>query len=299
MHFIETIAHQYLDKQASPPTHAPHPHDDSQASASSSSHRASTRRGVDKDDGLPHSPADVELTPHTSPHPLVNGITQHTSSAQHLEVEPKLLDTDSSTPTKPHHHSITIAEPSAHSHSHSHSHSHGGGVDGHTHSILLSGADKTVAAYILEFGLTSHSVIIGITVGVASRTDLNTLLPALCFHQFFEGFALGARLADVGFSMFNEVQLMLIYSLSAPIGIAIGIGIHSTYNQNSDTANLVEGSFDAISAGIILYVGFVQMLAIEFANDYKSLMKHPYKQMALWGGLYLGAAVMAFIGKYL
>ena len=171
---------------------------------------------------------------------------------------------------------------------------------GHSHGVLLSsGVERTVGAYILEFGLTAHSVIVGITVGVASHSELVSLIPALSFHQFFEGFALGARLASVGFTGCNELLLTLIYSLSAPLGIAIGIGIASSYEANSPTALLTQGSFDSISAGILLYVAFVQMLAQEFSTDYKNCGRNGLKKISLYAGLYLGAGVMAVIGRWL
>jgi len=71
---------------------------------------------------------------------------------------------------------------------------------GHSHGHFIGSGNKTVSAFILEFGLTTHSVIIGITVGVASNDELPSLIAALTFHQFFEGVALGARLAEVGLS---------------------------------------------------------------------------------------------------
>ena len=55
-------------------------------------------------------------------------------------------------------------------------------------------------------------------------------------------------------------MLVLIFSLSAPIGIAIGIGIHSSYDANSATANITQGTLEAVSAGILLYVAFVSLL---------------------------------------
>ena len=248
----------------------------------------------------PTSPtgAEIELTEQDELHKPVP--SSASSSPRHLEDAPDCVVIESPRDG----HEVVHIHSHKHTGVHTHAlaadrHTHGTDESGHTHSILLGNAERTVAAYILEFGLTSHSVIIGITVGVASHSDLQTLIPALCFHQFFEGFALGARLAEVGFSIWNELSLMLIYSLSCPIGIAIGIGISSTYNQQSVTANLVEGTFDAVSAGIILYVGFVQMLAIEFTKDYKAAQSDYRKQIALWCGMYFGAGVMAFIGKYL
>uniref|UniRef100_A0A453SPU2 Uncharacterized protein n=1 Tax=Aegilops tauschii subsp. strangulata TaxID=200361 RepID=A0A453SPU2_AEGTS len=45
---------------------------------------------------------------------------------------------------------------------------------------------------ILELGIVSHSVIIGLSLGVSqSPCTIKPLVAALSFHQFFEGFALG------------------------------------------------------------------------------------------------------------
>ena len=306
MHFIETIAHQYMDggglhshgghSDGHSRPHQGHDHRSATPTgskflspSSSSSDMAADRAS---EHGTMTTVAEVELMENGDVHkPSSSSASNHVDDA--LNSADHDSDDVSSSPTKERGDKVIEVQRTA---AVSDAHFDGGG---HTHSLLLGDVDKTVAAYILEFGLTSHSVIIGITVGVASRSDLNTLLPALCFHQFFEGMALGARLADVGFSALNEVTLMLVYSLSCPIGIAIGVGIASSYNQNGNTANLVEGSFDSISAGIILYVGFVQMLGIEFDRDYKTAVRSGdwRKPIALWCALYFGAGVMAFIGR--
>lgn len=188
-----------------------------------------------------------------------------------------------------------VVKPQSNGHTHAHHDAHG-----HSHGILLgSSAERTIGAYILEFGLTSHSIIVGITLGVAARHEQTSLLPALAFHQFFEGFALGARLASIGFGGWNEAALTAVYSLSAPLGIAIGVGIVHSYHPGSVTALLVQGIFDSISSGIILYVAFVQMLGLEFPADYKSCGRNLLKKAGLFGGLYVGVAVMAIIGLWL
>ena len=298
MHFIETIAHQYLDGKlgkGQTPAGPAGPYEVPGAPERQQNPSLSTQP---KDGQLSSSSsvlAEVEMMKQDG-----TKLPSKQRSPRHIDDAPDCVVIESG------HGGNELVHMHSHRHTdvHTHSlakdgHTHGVDDDGHMHSLLLGNTERTVAAYILEFGLTSHSVIIGITVGVASRSDLTTLIPALCFHQFFEGFALGARLAEVGFSIWNELSLMLIYSLSCPIGIAIGVGITSSYNQNGDTANLVEGSFDAISAGIILYVGFVQMLAVEFQKDYKAASNDYRKQIALWCGMYFGAGVMAFIGRYL
>ena len=51
---------------------------------------------------------------------------------------------------------------------------------------------------MLELGIVTHSVIIGVTLGVSeSPCTIRPLLAALSFHQFFEGFALGGCIAQV------------------------------------------------------------------------------------------------------
>lgn len=42
-------------------------------------------------------------------------------------------------------------------------------------------------------------------------------------------------------------------------GIAVGLGVRSTYNPNSTTANIVSGILDAFSAGILIYTGLVEV----------------------------------------
>ena len=66
-------------------------------------------------------------------------------------------------------------------------------------------------------------------------------------------------------------MLVLIFSFSAPVGIAIGIGIHSSYDANSATANIIQGTLEAVSAGILLYVAFVSLLGEVLKNPFGKL----------------------------
>jgi zinc transporter 1/2/3 len=60
--------------------------------------------------------------------------------------------------------------------------------------------------------------------------------------------------------------MVLFFSLTAPIGIAIGTGISNVYNENSPTALIVEGILNAASAGILIYMALVDLLAADFMN---------------------------------
>ena len=170
-----------------------------------------------------------------------------------------------------------------------------------TSSTVFEALEGPLQAGMIEFGLTVHSIFIGFTVGVVDDDGLHSLLVALCFHQFFEGIALGARLADAEFSACTSAVLLIIFACSAPLGIAVGIGATTSLNTNGVTFLLVQGTFDGVCSGILLYVG-MQLLLIDFPRDIKTFCSgvDPRKHLfGLFVGLWIGAGFMAYIGKYL
>jgi solute carrier family 39 (zinc transporter), member 1/2/3 len=110
-----------------------------------------------------------------------------------------------------------------------------------------------------------HSVIIGLPLSTTG-SDFNTLFVVVIFHQMFEGLALGSRLAILPFAKGSRLPwfLALAYAAVTPLGMAIGLGVRTTYDSASQTALLVSGILDAISSGILLYTGLVELLAHEF-----------------------------------
>ena len=145
---------------------------------------------------------------------------------------------------------------------------------GHSHSSSVfdssapsadpdSVAQRLIAAALMEFGVTLHSIFVGLAVGVVSDDDLLPLLVALCFHQFFEGIALGTRLMEASYQRALETVFAVIFSLAAPVGIAIGVAIVSTGDASSTEGGeylLTQGILDSICAGILLYLGFGLLL---------------------------------------
>lgn len=45
--------------------------------------------------------------------------------------------------------------------------------------------------------------------------------------------------------------MALIFAITTPVGVAIGIGIQSSYNATSVTNLIVSGTFDSISTGTL------------------------------------------------
>lgn len=127
-------------------------------------------------------------------------------------------------------------------------------------------AAQMTAIFILEFGVIFHSIFIGLTLAVAGE-EFSTLYVVLVFHQTFEGLGLGSRLAATPWPKtrhWTPYILAFSYGLSTPIAIAIGLGLRETYAPGSQTALLLNGIFDSISAGILIYTGLVELMAHEF-----------------------------------
>jgi zinc transporter 1/2/3 len=139
--------------------------------------------------------------------------------------------------------------------------------------VLENYSAQLTAVFILEFGVIFHSIFIGLTLAVAG-SEFITLYIVLVFHQTFEGLGLGARLAEVPWpksKRWTPYLLGLGYGVSTPIAIAIGLGVRESFAPEGRTTLLVNGVFDSISAGILIYTGLIELMAHEF-------MFSPYMQ---------------------
>ncbi|OQS03929.1 Zinc (Zn2)-Iron (Fe2) Permease (ZIP) Family [Thraustotheca clavata] len=148
--------------------------------------------------------------------------------------------------------------PSHHSEFHSH---------GHIHASPVNPSSRKISVLIFELGVAIHSVIIGLNLGVASGTTFTTLLTAICFHQFFEGVAVGSSALLAFDEMKSTLVTIVGFTLTTPVGIVIGIGISTTYSSTSTSALWVQGCLDALAGGILLYTGIVELLTNQYTNN--------------------------------
>lgn len=163
----------------------------------------------------------------------------------------------------------------------------------------MSFKSEFAAFLILEFGVLFHSVMIGLNLGSVGE-EFSTLYPVLVFHQSFEGLGIGARLSAIDFPQNKRwwpYALCLAYGLTTPICVAIGLGVRTTYNGKSYVVNVVSGVLDAISAGVLIYTGLVEMLARDYLFN-----PHRTKDLRLLSfnvmGMLWGAGLMALLGKW-
>ncbi|KAL6865187.1 hypothetical protein ACP4OV_016338 [Aristida adscensionis] len=199
---------------------------------------------------------------------------------------------------------VTVAEDERKApllHSHGHSHSHGHGHHHHAHELLQGESSEqevsahvrsVVVSQILEMGIVSHSVIIGLSLGVSrSPCTIRPLVTALAFHQFFEGFALGGCIAQAQFKTLSVALMASFFAITTPAGIAAGAGLASFYNPNSPRALVIEGILDSVSAGILIYMSLVDLIAADFLGG--KMTGSLRQQVMAYIALFLGALSMS------
>jgi len=173
---------------------------------------------------------------------------------------------------------------------------------------------------LLEAGILFHSVFIGMALSVATGPTFAVFLIAISFHrtlslspsnkivgiadlrntESFEGLALGTRIAALHFprSSPRPWLMVLAFGATTPLGQAIGLFVHRFYDPMSQTGLLMVGFMNAISSGLLLFAGLVQLLAEDFLAEksYKTLKgrKRVNAFLAVLGGAGLMAAVGAF-----
>ncbi|KAG7532668.1 Zinc/iron permease [Arabidopsis thaliana x Arabidopsis arenosa] len=90
--------------------------------------------------------------------------------------------------------------------------------------------------------------------------------------------------------------LLLCGYNTVPFGIALGIVLSSVYKDNSPTALITVGLLNACSAGLLIYMALVDLLAAEFMG---SMLQGSVKlQLNCFGAALLGCGGMSVLAKW-
>ncbi|XP_044979531.1 zinc transporter 9-like [Hordeum vulgare subsp. vulgare] len=181
---------------------------------------------------------------------------------------------------------------------------HGGHSHGVSAIIASSSCDDgaklirhRVISQVLELGIIVHSVIIGMSLGASENAGtIRPLVVALTFHQFFEGIGLGGCIVQARFRHKSFLMMTFFFSLTLPIGVVIGIGIASTYDENSPRALIAEGLLSAAAAGILIYMALVDLLAEDFMNP--RVQNNGRLQVIINISLLVGIALMSMLAVW-
>lgn len=185
----------------------------------------------------------------------------------------------------------------AHSHDPSHDQDDGGAPSDRDPKTLL------LQCLLLEAGILFHSIFIGLAVSVATGPAFLVLLTAISFHQTFEGFALGSRIAALIPSLFPARSpkpwlMALAYGTTTPIGQALGLWLHELYDPASMPGLLTVGITNAVSSGLLLFAGLVQLIAEDFLSERSYTVLKGRRRVEASIAVACGGVLMALVGAF-
>ena len=96
----------------------------------------------------------------------------------------------------------------------------------------------------------------------------------------------------------KKLGLALGFALVTPIGMAIGIGVLRHFNGNDPSTVIAIGTLDALSAGILVWVGVVEMWAHDWMLGGEMTTAGPARTTLGMVALVLGMALMSLLGKW-
>lgn len=196
--------------------------------------------------------------------------------------------------------SIFLHESSSQHHHHFHRHNHHGSSPNkppeNPQKLLLQ-------CLLLEAGILFHSIFIGMALSVSTGTPFIVLLVAISFHQTFEGLALGSRISALIPTLFSPNSpkpwlMALAYGTTTPIGQAIGLGMHELYDPASSMGLLSVGITNAISSGLLLFAGLVELLAEDFLSDRSYEVLRGRRRLEACLSVAAGGVLMAIVGAF-
>jgi zinc transporter 1/2/3 len=162
---------------------------------------------------------------------------------------------------------------------------------------------KTISTstWILELGILSHSLIIGVTLGLTPDSSFYTLLIALSIHQFFEGLALGLFLADSvsgSLSWKKTIQMGVLYPFTTPLGICFGMLGRAFLQGSLNRLILTLAICDSLSSGVLIYNTYCGLFGDQINHSSELSQIKGFFRIACFGSLYLGAGVMAMLANW-
>jgi solute carrier family 39 (zinc transporter), member 1/2/3 len=186
-------------------------------------------------------------------------------------------------------------------------------TDEHKHSCITNLNSKSFASvatdkimkkrfmlYVFEFACVFHSFIIGVGLGVTTnKSTLITLMVALSVHQFLEGVSLGFVVSDAKLSTIKSLIFVVSYSVTTPIGICIGTTLHHIYSNISKTQIIAQGSLQGISAGMLIYIALIQIIAEEFSKVELHGNVKLQQKLCMYSALVMGAICMCIMALWL
>ncbi|AEO59559.1 hypothetical protein MYCTH_2307966 [Thermothelomyces thermophilus ATCC 42464] len=180
------------------------------------------------------------------------------------------------------------AFPNGHNHAHGHEHYHAQDdqtVDDHP----AEPADPKAAAATQPSATSKEQE-------PASGAPSVSNDPAAASGQKLRGGGSSSTITSVPLS--KKLLLAVAFALVTPVGMAIGIGVLRQFNGNDPSTVVAIGTLDALSAGILIWVGVVEMWAHDWMLGGEMTRAGPARTALGLVALVVGMALMSLLGKW-
>lgn len=129
----------------------------------------------------------------------------------------------------------------------------------------------STSSYTLAIALSLHSFVEGVALGAAMRdsSHFTVFYAAIATHKLFEAVSVGVDLGRGVRNGGNQAIAMSVagvYSALTPLGVVFG---RSLVQGMTESAEILEGVLNCISAGIFLYAALAEMLVEEIHIGWK------------------------------
>jgi len=169
-----------------------------------------------------------------------------------------------------HHHHRGGGEPVQGVSNDAHHQDHDGHSHGHSHTAVFN--HSSLRSVMLLLALSFHSVFEGLAIGLQdSSSHMMTVFIAVITHKAVMAFSLGLNIAQSDLSVKAFVWSNVLFSLSSPVGVAIGIALSDL--PPSLPQEICNGVLQGIAGGTFLYITFFEVLPHELNKPGSRLWK--------------------------
>ena len=157
---------------------------------------------------------------------------------------------------------------------------------GHSHGHDLAGT----RSLLLLLALSLHHVFEGMSVGLKHTNHaVWALTIAILSHEVVIAFCLGMQLVSAYSSTKKVVIAATMCSAMVPLGIVVGMLVVETGSGDESTGlDILNGTLQAISTGVFIYVTFFEILGGEINHDDTNMTKVAF--------ILIGFLVLAALG---
>lgn len=162
------------------------------------------------------------------------------------------------------------------------------GHHSHDHVSQAVFQHSSLRSVMLLLALSFHSVFDGLAIGLQKdSSSLIAILVAVMLHKAVMSFSLGLSIAQSNLSVKSFILSNILFAVSSPIGIGIGIGLLEL--PQSLAVDVTEGVLQGLAGGTFLYITFFEVLPQEL-NVAKNRL---WKAAAVAAGFIVIAVIIA------